>query len=162
MLGVSTGGRISELLSLQIGNVYQNRAAVTDLLYDKSIRQGRRSLKSRAGQQRRQAGNRRSRCVAPGNNTETPKTTVRYSPRVINREPSPYIVKTAHQMLKKAFELAGLNGKIATHSLRKSFAQRVYEQSNDIYLVKELLGHKKRQHNTAVFGCPTMLMPVMR
>ena len=37
---------------------------------------------------------------------------------------------------------AGLNGKLATHSLRKSFAQRVYEQSGDIYLVQELLGHK--------------------
>ena len=32
MLGVSTGGRISELLSLTIGDVYQNRSAVTDLL----------------------------------------------------------------------------------------------------------------------------------
>ena len=37
---------------------------------------------------------------------------------------------------------AGLNGKLATHSLRKSFAQRVYEQSGDIYLVQELLGHR--------------------
>ena len=37
---------------------------------------------------------------------------------------------------------AGLNGKLATHSLRKSFAQRVYEESGDIYLVQELLGHK--------------------
>ena len=45
-------------------------------------------------------------------------------------------------MLKKAFIAAGLNGKIATHSLRKSFAQRVYEESGDIYLVKELLGHR--------------------
>ena len=34
MLGVSTAGRISELLSLTIGDVYQNRTAVTDLLYD--------------------------------------------------------------------------------------------------------------------------------
>ena len=50
--------------------------------------------------------------------------------------------QSAHQMLKKAFIAAGLNGKIATHSLRKSFAQRVYEQSGDIYLVKELLGHR--------------------
>ena len=40
MLGVSTGGRISELLSLTIGDVYQNRAAVTDLLFDRSIVKG--------------------------------------------------------------------------------------------------------------------------
>ena len=40
MLGVSTGGRISELLSLTIGDVYQNRTAVTDLFYDKSIVKG--------------------------------------------------------------------------------------------------------------------------
>ena len=40
VLGVSTGGRISELLSLQIGDVYQNRAAVTDLLFDKSVVKG--------------------------------------------------------------------------------------------------------------------------
>ena len=40
MLGVSTGGRISELLSLTIGDVYQNGKAVTDLLYDKSIVKG--------------------------------------------------------------------------------------------------------------------------
>ena len=36
MLGVSTGGRISELLSLTIGDVYQNRKPVSDLLFDKS------------------------------------------------------------------------------------------------------------------------------
>ena len=50
--------------------------------------------------------------------------------------------QTAHEMLKKAFTAAGLNGKLATHSLRKSFAQRVYEESGDIYLVQELLGHR--------------------
>ena len=36
-LGASTGGWISELLSLQIGDVYQNSRAVTDLLFDKSV-----------------------------------------------------------------------------------------------------------------------------
>ena len=41
MLGVSTGGWISELLSLQIGDVYQNAAPVTDLLFDKSIVKGK-------------------------------------------------------------------------------------------------------------------------
>lgn len=49
--------------------------------------------------------------------------------------------QTAHEMLKQAFTAAGLNGRLATHSLRKSFAQRAYEESGDIYLVQEFLGH---------------------
>ena len=40
MLGVSTGGRISELLSLTVGDVWQNQKPVTDLLFDKSIVKG--------------------------------------------------------------------------------------------------------------------------
>ena len=50
--------------------------------------------------------------------------------------------QTAHDVLKKAFIAAGLNGKLATHSLRESFAQRLYDKSGDIYLVQELLGHR--------------------
>ena len=41
MLGVSTGGRISELLSLTVGDVYQNQKPVTDLLFDQEHRQRR-------------------------------------------------------------------------------------------------------------------------
>ena len=40
MLGVSTGGRISELLSLTIVYVYQNGSAVSDLLFERSIVKG--------------------------------------------------------------------------------------------------------------------------
>ena len=40
ILGVSTGGRISELLSLRVGDVFQNRKPVSDLLYSKSIVKG--------------------------------------------------------------------------------------------------------------------------
>ena len=46
MLGVSTGGRISELLSLRIGDVYQNGKAVTDLLYEKNIVKGGEVLRA--------------------------------------------------------------------------------------------------------------------
>ena len=42
MLGVSTSGRISELLSLTIEDVWQNGKAVTDLLFEKSIVKGAR------------------------------------------------------------------------------------------------------------------------
>ena len=40
MLGVSTGVRISELLSLKIGDVYQNGKSVSDQLFEKSIVKG--------------------------------------------------------------------------------------------------------------------------
>lgn len=46
MLGVSTGGRISELLSLKIGDVYQNGKPVTDLLFDKSIVKGKQTSRA--------------------------------------------------------------------------------------------------------------------
>ena len=45
-------------------------------------------------------------------------------------------------MLKTAFEDVGLNGNLTTHSMRKSFAQRLYDQTADIFTVQEMLGHK--------------------
>ena len=141
MLGVSTGGRISELLSLRLCDVYQNYQPVTDLLYDKSIVKGKSE----------------SRAVPVNNDGRLTIAEVvnwhrdRYGdidddqPLFPSRHKSGSVAmhrQTAHDILKTAFVSAGLNGKLATHSLRKSFAQRVYEQSNDIYLVQELLGHK--------------------
>ena len=41
MIGVSTGGRISELLSLRVDDGYQNGKPVSDLLFDKSIVKGK-------------------------------------------------------------------------------------------------------------------------
>ena len=141
MLGVSTGGRISELLSLQIGDVWQNRAAVTDLLYDKSIvkggevsravpvnKDGRLGIENLiAWHWERYNTTHKSRPLFPSRNGQG---TQRMSRR------------TAHNVLKQAFEAAGLNGHLATHSLRKSFAQRLYDHTSDIFAVQEMLGHK--------------------
>ena len=141
MIGVSTGGRISELLSLTIGDVYQNGSAVSDLLFEKSVvkggevsravpvnADGRLAIENLISWHREKYQTIAStRHLFPSRN--------RNGTVAMNRQ-------TAHEMLKKAFIAAGLNGKLATHSLRKSFAQRVYEQSGDIYLVQELLGHR--------------------
>ena len=141
MLGVSIGGRISELLSLQIRDVYQNGSAVTDLLFDKSIVKGGEvsravpvNVDGRAAiealidwHQKKYKTVAPSRPLFPSRNKNGTVAMKR---------------QTAHTMLKKAFQVAGLNGKLATHSLRKSFAQRLYEKSSDIYLVQELLGHR--------------------
>ena len=142
MLGVSTGGRISELLSLRIGDVYQNKKPVSDLLYSKSIvkggevsrsvpvnADGRRAIDELVNRHRRHYGN----PIA----SKRPLFPSRHKSGTV-----PMHRQTAHAILKTAFMEAGLNGHIATHSLRKSFAQWVYEQSGDIYLVQELLGHR--------------------
>ena len=142
MLGVSTGGRISELLSLTIGDVYQNGKAVTDLLFDKSIvkggeisraipvnRDGRLAIDALIAWHREQYANTKdSRPLFPSRNG--------------NGNPQRMSRRTAHDVLKKAFEDAGLNGHLATHSLRKSFAQRLYDCTGDIFVVQEMLGHK--------------------
>ena len=141
MLGVSTGGRISELLSLEIGEVYQNGKPVTDLLFEKSIvkggevsravpvnADGRRAIDDLIAWHRQHY-----------QNTEESRPSF---PSRHNSGSIPMHRQTAHDILKKAFIAAGLNGKLATHSLRKSFAQRLYDKSGDIYLVQELLGHR--------------------
>ena len=141
MIGVSTGGRISELLSLTIGDVYQNGSAVSDLLFEKSVVKG--GEVSRAVPVN--ADGRHAIDLLIAWHREKYQTIAATRPLVPSRNRNGSVAmnrQTAHEMLKQAFIAAGLNGKLATHSLRKSFAQRVYEQSGDIYLVQELLGHR--------------------
>ena len=141
MLGVSTGGRISELLSLRIGDVYQNGQPVTDLLFDKAIVKGgetsraipvnvdgRGAIDALVSWHREKYGNTAStRPLFPSRNGQGLQ---------------PMSRRTAHNVLKDAFVSAGLNGHLATHSLRKSFAQRLYDRTGDIFAVQEMLGHK--------------------
>ena len=141
LLGVSTGGRISELLSLQIGDVWQNGRAVSDLLFDKSIvkggevsravpvnTDGLRAIDSLVNWHRGKYGTaEKKRPLFPSRNGNGKQRMTR---------------RAAHNVLKSAFMTAGLNGHLATHSLRKSFAQRLYEQTGDVFVVQEMLGHK--------------------
>ena len=140
ILGVSTGGRISELLSLQIRDVWQNNKPVTDLLFDKSVvkggevsravpvnSDGRQAIEELLSWHREQYNTtHKTRPLFPSRNGQGKQRMSR---------------RTAHDVLKVAFEDAGLNGKLATHSLRKSFAQRLYDRTGDIFAVQEMLGH---------------------
>jgi len=139
ILGVSTGGRISELLSLKIGDVYQNQKPVSDLLFDKSIVKGgevSRAVPVNVDGREAIEGLIRWHTDHYGHiDPNRPLFPSRQGKKAMDR-------RMAHTVLKTAFENAGLNGKLATHSMRKSFAQRLYEQTNDIYAVQEMLGHK--------------------
>ena len=141
MIGVSTGGRISELLGLRIGDVWQNGRAVTDLLFDRSIvkggevsravpvnSDGRLAIDDLMAWHRGQYANTaENRPLFPSRNGQGMQ---------------PMSRRTAHNILKTAFMDAGLNGHLATHSMRKSFAQRLYDRTSDIFAVQEMLGHR--------------------
>ncbi len=141
MLGVSVGGRISELLALKVGDVWQNGKPVKDLLFARSIVKG--GEVSRAVPVNVDGREAIEALIAwHAEQYADIDATRPLFPSRKGRGTKPMTRIAAHDVLKPAFELAGLNGKLGTHSLRKSYAQRLYEQTNDIYAVQEMLGHK--------------------
>ena len=66
MIGVSTGGRISELLSLRIEDVYQNNKPVSDLALHETDSQRRRDQPLCPRKCGRQESHRRTGELAPG------------------------------------------------------------------------------------------------
>ena len=153
-LGISSGGRISELLGLKIGDVWQKGRAVSDLLFDKSIVKG--GEVSRAvpinfdGQQAIRDliswHQSRYKSVSGGRVLFPSRQGAQQGVEVSMTR------QLAHVVLKAAFETSGLNGKLATHSLRKTYAQRLYAETGDIFCVKEMLGHKNVVTTQAYLG----------
>ncbi len=139
MLGVSVGGRISELLALTVGDVWQNGKPVGDLLFVKGVVKGKdtgRMVPVNADGREAVAYLIAWHQAHYGSlDSARPLFPSRQGGGSMSRE-------QAHRILEKAFIRAGLNGKLATHSLRKSFAQRAYDLSSDIYLVQAMLGHR--------------------
>lgn len=148
MLGVSIGGRISELLSLRVGDVWQHHQPVTDIQFDKSIVKG--GDISRTVPMNIDARQTVSELIAWIDETyalhamaddiaaEFPLFPSRNAGKGVQSMKR----QQADKMLKVAFFVAGLNGKLATHSLRKSFAQRLYDETGDIFAVQQMLGHQ--------------------
>ena len=144
MLGVSVGGRISELLALKVGDVWQNSRPVTDLIFAKSVVKGKEN----------------SRVIPTNQDCQKAITFLidwhkeyfgdlkPLRPLFVSRknghsEHGKALTRTqGHRIICEAFSQAGLNGKLATHSLRKTFAQRLYDSTSDLALCQELLGHK--------------------
>lgn len=51
--------------------------------------------------------------------------------------------RTAWYMLRKAYRKCGFTGKLGTHTMRKTFAKRVHEKlGRDILKTKKAMGHK--------------------
>lgn len=141
ILGISSGGRISELLSLTVADVWQNNKPVKDLHFNRNVVKGKENARSVP-------------LSTDGTQAITDlihwhreqfKGAYKVRPLFTSRQGGGRIAITrrnAHNILKAAFIKAGLNGNLATHSMRKSYAQRLYNQTKNLYCVREMLGHK--------------------
>ena len=155
MLGVSIGGRVSELLALTVGDVWQNKMAVTDFQFDRQIVKGKETARTVPVNV---DGRKAIEDIIAWHKSYFDDALSLERPLFVSREKTkngkyqPIKRQAMHKILKAAFIEASLNGKLATHTLRKTFAQRVYQKCNDIFIVKELLGHRNVSTTQAYIG----------
>lgn len=130
ILGLYTGFRISELLSLKYEDCYSTKEV------RQSLRVSRRNMK----------GGMASRCVV------LHPTAREYLRLLLVEKQNVWVTGAplfpvsrvqAHRVLKQACTKAGISGHVSTHSMRKTFAKRVYEAlEGDLIGTQTALGHK--------------------
>jgi integrase len=141
ILGVKTGFRIAELLSLRVSDVWQYGRVVDQVTvrraHMKQKREGRTVPVHPDAKAALAIWLLRLR-ESPG---VTPQTYVFRSRKGANRPISPV---QAWRILREACEANELTGKLGTHCMRKTFAQKVYHQLGfDLIRTKRALGHQQ-------------------
>ena len=144
ILGVSTGFRISELLSLKVKSVFENGKSAIRATVDKKNTKGKIETRSVAINARVQQA-----ILELVLEDKLGPDDYLFGSRkggAISR-------KQAWRVLKDAYRLAELGGKVATHSMRKTLAQNVYRASGkDIIKTQLALGHKSLNSTTSYLG----------
>lgn len=149
IIGISTGGRISELLSLKLGDVFQNGRPVDILHFKRDVVKGKESARSVP------VNSDGTRAITELVNWHNEKFGSFDASRPCFPSQQGGLSLTrqrAHDILKDVFKRAGLNGNLATHSLRKSYAQRLYAITGNIYVISEMLGHSSVDTTRAYLG----------
>jgi integrase len=141
IVGIKTGFRIAELLSLRVGDVWQHRRVVDQVTvrraHMKQKREGRTVPLHPDAKAALAAWLLRLR-EQPGVTAHTP---VFRSRKGGNRAISP---TQAWRILREACATNELTGKLGTHCMRKTFAQKVYHQLGyDLIRTKRALGHQQ-------------------
>ena len=134
-LGWNSGFRVSELLSLTVGDVMQYGAIVDRVTVQRRSTKGKRESRTVVLNGRAQTALRRWLDEIVDASAEAPLFPSRKGDGAISRV-------QAHRVLKAAVEANELQGKIASHSMRKTFAEKVYDRlDGDLPRLQRALGH---------------------
>jgi len=144
VLGISTGFRISELLSIKVSDVWDGDRVLG------SVRVQAKNTKTKEGREMRLNSSAKKAIQQWIDDPARPESEYLFSSRkggAISRQ-------QAHDVLKQAFE--GLDGTLATHTMRKTFATRLMDHPDiDIHKVSRYLGHKNVEVTERYLGIET-------
>lgn len=131
LIGIKTGFRLNELLSIRIRDVYKHGQVVSELAIKASKTDSYRRVP-----------------LHPLVREEIAK----YLPFRLSKGGyflflgeglNPLSRSQGWNVLKRAFDLLKLQGKVATHSMRKSYCKRMYEKlHHDLVKTQHAMGHK--------------------
>ena len=146
LLGLRTGFRISELLSLRRSHVWQNDRLVSRVYLERRHMKGKKASRELILHPEAQGAILELlKGLAPDPDT--------YLFQSRNGKNQALNRRTAWVILRKAAKACGLEGKVATHSMRKTFAKRVYEKSGgNMRKTQEALGHANINSTAAYIG----------
>ena len=146
LLGIRTGFRISELLSLTRESVFTNGRVKTRVSVPRRFMKGKKASREVVLHPEAQDALEELLREIP----QAPDTFLFLSREGKNQR---LHRSSAWDILKKAFDACQLDGKLATHSMRKTFAWRVYIASGrDIRKVQEAMGHADLNSTAAYIG----------
>ncbi|MCC6398401.1 MAG: tyrosine-type recombinase/integrase [Bacteroidetes bacterium] len=138
-LGRYTGERISAILQLKIGDIVQCGRVTDEVTYRRASRKGK--VEGRTVKLHPRA---KTALIA----------WIKQRARAGTLSPDDYVFESRkgqlpisriqyHRILKSVVHTHHLSGKIATHSMRKTFADRIYDNlGQDMFRTQRALGHK--------------------
>ena len=133
ILGIKTGFRVSELLSLTVGDVIQYDKIKDSITVKRSSMKGK--LSSRTVVLHKEAKEALIELLSTMDNGNFIETKL-----------FPIGRQQAHKIIKQAANRAKIEGKVSTHSMRKSFAKKIYNAlKRDLINTQKALGHKSVQ-----------------
>lgn len=140
LLGIYTGFRITELLSLRLRDVYQHSEVLSRVSVPRRNMKGKYTSRSVPLHPHAQLSLEAWIADMPRHFEATPECYVFRSREGANK---PITRMHAHRILREAFDSCEMTGNLGTHSMRKTFAKRVHHKlGNDLAKTKEALGQK--------------------
>lgn len=138
--GIKTGFRISSLLSIRVRDVLQHGKLVNELYVQRANMKGK--IEGRSVPLHQEAREALAKWLIELNRQVelTPDSFVFLSRKGANK---PISRIQAWRILEAAFQKCNLMGVLGTHSMKKTFADRMYDKLNgDIFKIQVALGNK--------------------